>query len=80
MKILMLDVNTVKWVPLDLPLEAKPSASTYRIELSDDQVIEVSEEQDSKGLHYMAVMTPTGILAIYPDGANKILFRVVDDR
>ena len=74
MKILTLEVGSIKWIPI----EADPKTSTLRIVLDDESVLEVSEEMDRAGLHYLAVRTPTGILAIYPDGANKVLFKVVN--
>ena len=73
MKIFQRNLETMKWEPLE---QLQPN-STLRILLRDDQVLEISEEHS--GLFYLAVRTPTGILAIYPESANKIKFRVVPD-
>lgn len=73
MKILKRDIGTLEWTPLD----HEPTGTVYRIKLSDDQTWEISEEQDREGLSYLAVRTPEGILAIYPENANKVSFRIV---
>ena len=59
------------------PLEQLQPYSTLRILLLDNQMLEITEEQDSSGMSYLAVRTATGILAIYPEYSNKIKFRVV---
>lgn len=72
MKILRLEYASIEW-------QESEEAGTIRLELDDGQVLEVSEEQDNQGLHYLALRSPEGIIAVYPDSSNKIRFRIIQD-
>ncbi len=74
MIILRHDVETMEWVPI----EVETQGSLFRVQLNEDQVLEFHEEQDGKGLRYLAVRTQVGVLAIYPKSSNVVLFRVVN--
>jgi len=54
-------------------------SSPVEIELSDGQRIEVTEVAGGDGLQYLSLRTREGSIAIYPEVANGIRFRIISD-
>ena len=61
-----------------LDWEVVTEESPLKVELVDGQMLEISETEDLKGLHYLSIRTADGILVIYPEAANMVNFRVTE--
>lgn len=72
MKILSLSPASMEYMKL---VEGGP----YMIELSDGQRIEIGEDIDRKGNHFLSVRIPGTAVIVYPDASNRIRIQATEE-